>query len=134
MERKPYPTDLTDAQWEILAPLLPEAMPGGRPRSVDLREVRGAILYALRSGCPWRMLPHGLPPWQTAYKYFSRWTRDGTWERVHDALRPLVRESEGRDPEPSAAIIDSQSVKTTEKGGPGAMTRARKSRDASAIS
>ena len=101
MERKAYPTDLTDAQWEILAPLLPEAKPGGRPRSVELREVVNAILYVLRSGCPWRMLPHDLPPWQTSYKYFRNWTRDGTWERLHEALRPQIREAEGRNPEPS---------------------------------
>ena len=90
MERKPYPSDLTAAQWAILAPLLPLAKPGGRPRSVDLREVVNGILYVLRSGCSWRMMPHDLPPWQTVYKHFRQWSADGTWARVNDTLRPQV--------------------------------------------
>ena len=86
MSRKSYPSDLTDEQWKILGPLLPPAKPGGRPRTVDLREVVNGILYLLRSGCPWRMVPHDLPPWQTLYKYFRSWTMDGTWERVNETL------------------------------------------------
>ncbi len=131
MKRKTYPSDMTDEQWELLSPLLPAAKPGGRPRTVDLREIINAIMYVLRTGCAWRMLPHDLPPWQTAYKYFRSFSEDRTWERVHDAIRPNVRESEGRSAMPTAAIIDSQSVKTTEKGGLVAMTPVRRHSDES---
>ena len=131
MKRKTYPSDLTDEQWELLSPLLPAAKPGGRPRTVELREILNAILYVLRTGCAWRILPHDLPPWQTVYKYFRGFSEDGTWERVHDAMRPNVREGEGRSAMPTAAIIDSQSVKTTEKGGLVAMTLVRRCSDES---
>ncbi len=122
MTRARYPSDLTERQWHLLAPLLPPPKPGGRPRSVDLREVINAILYVLRNGVVWRALPHDFPPWKTVYHYFSTWRNDGTWAAIHAALREEVRQGEGREASPSAAILDSQSVKTTEKGGLAAMT------------
>jgi len=117
IRRKPYPTDLTDAQWEVLKPHLPAPNKRGAPRTVNLREIINALLYLARTGCQWRMLPHDLPPWQTVYEYFKKWRDDGTWERLNRELRIKVRELENRDGEPSAAIMDSQSVKTTEMGG-----------------
>ncbi len=134
MAREPYSSDLTDAQWQRIAPLIPPAKPGGRHRSVDIRAILNAIFYRTKTGCQWRNLPHDLPPWSTAAGYYRIWRRNGTWETIHDALREQVRVKAGREATPSAAIIDSQSVKTTEKGGCAATTRGRRSRGASAIS
>jgi putative transposase len=117
MERKPYPSDLNDAEWQIIKPLIPPAKPGGRPRNTDMREVFNGVFYELRSGCAWRMLPHDLPPWQTVYHYFRQWKGDGTWEDMNQTLRIRLRVADGRESEPSAAIMDSQSVKTTDVKG-----------------
>jgi putative transposase len=134
MARKPYPTDLNEKEWAVIEPYVPKPKPGGRPADHERREIINAIAYILRSGCAWRLMPHDLPPWTTVYDYFRQWRIDGTWERINTALREQLRTSIGREAEPSAAIIDSQTVKTTEKGGRAATTQARKSRDANGIS
>ena len=115
--RAAYPSDLTDKQWLEIAALIPAAEPGGRDRAVDMREVLNGILYLLRGGVSWRMLPHDLPPWGTVHYYYRRFRLDGTWVKIHDILRGRVRKQAGRKINPSAAIMDSQSAKTTKKGG-----------------
>jgi putative transposase len=134
MSRKAYPTDLNDKEWVVIEPYVPKPKTGGRPAEHSRREIINAIAYVLRSGCAWRLMPHDLPPWSTVYDYFRQWRIDGTWERINTALREKLRTTIGREAEPSAAIIDSQTVKTTEKGDLVATTQARKSRDASDIS
>ncbi len=123
--RRRYPTDLTDAQWALLAPLIPPPKPGGRPAVHDRRELVDAMLYWLRSGCAWRLLPHDFPPWRTVYHYWRTWQRQGVWERALARLRAQERARQGRPATPSAVILDSQSVRTTEKGGRTATTAPR---------
>jgi putative transposase len=114
---KRYPTDLNDKKWEIIRTLLPEASPNGRPRTIDLRKLINAILYLVRSGGAWRLLPHTFPVWQTVYGYYRKWTKERLWQRIHDTLRARVRQKAGRHKHPSAGSIDSQSVKTTALAG-----------------
>jgi transposase len=138
-KRQPYATDLTDTQWQKVAPLFRPAKKGrtGRARIHSKQDILDAIFYQLRTGCAWRLLPHDFPPYENVWSHYRRWRDDGTIERIHDALREQVRRQEGHEPTPSAAIIDSQSVKGAEKGGTGtktasAMMAARRSKDASA--
>ncbi len=118
LARRPYATDLSDEEWRVLEPLVPEAKPGGRPRTHEARELLDAVFYAVRGGCAWRLLPHEFPPWKTVYHYFRAWRIDGTWGRIHAALRERLRRRSGRKDTPSATIIDSQTARTTERGGP----------------
>ena len=126
MKRAIYPTDLTDAEWNILEPLVPLPKPGGCPAKYQRREIINAIRYVLPTGCSWRLLPHDLPPWQLVYHYFWVWRREETWQRIHSSLHIRVRQTAGMEATPSGAIVDSQSVKTTEKRGLGVTTPARK--------
>ena len=131
MARKRYPSDLTEAQWRVIKPLIPAAKPGGRPRKYDMREVVNALLYVNREGCTWRALPHDLPHWKTAYNFFRAFEADGTWDRLVSALRVTVREKLGRDPTPSGGCLDIQSAKTAHGGAEvgvdgGKMVRGRK--------
>ena len=111
-----YPSDLTDAEWALIAPLIPPARRGGRPRETDMREGMNAVRYVLRTGCQWRQLPKDFPPRSTVYSYFWEWSRYGVLDRIHHALLVACREAEGREASPTAAIIDTQAVKATEKG------------------
>jgi transposase len=133
MDNKNYPSDLTDEQWKLIEPLLPPAKTGGRPRNTDLRQVMNGILYLVRTGCSWRMLPHDFPPWPTVHDYYWKYRHNGTWDQIHNALHKCVRVQAGRELSPSAAILDSQSIKTASKGGIVAMTRVRRSRAENAI-
>ncbi len=130
MSRKPYPTDLSDRQWRLVEPYVPRPKPGGRPARYPRREILNAILFQTRNGCVWRALPHDLPPYRTAFYYFRRWQKDGTWDGIHDALRTKARQAAGKKPKPTAAILDSQSVKTTEQGGPKGIDAGKKNRRA----
>jgi len=115
-QRKPYPSDLSDAEWEILKPLLPQAKGCGHPVEVDFREILNGIFYVQRTGCQWEMMPHDLPPYSTVYGYFKKWQRKGVWQKMHDEVRHKLRKKLVRE-DSTVAIADSQSVKTTEPRG-----------------
>ena len=133
--RKPYPSDLSDAEWTVIKPLIPSPKGFGHPVEVDFREILNGIFYVQRTGCQWEMMPHDLPPYTTVYHYFRKWQRQGVWQQMHDQLRDTLREQMGRDRKSSVAIADSQSVKTAEKRGRSTvMTVARKLKAVNAIS
>ena len=117
-DRKAYPSDVTDAEWEILEPLIPAISEEAVHVKYTRREIVNGILYVLRSGCPWRLVPHDLPDWGALYYYFRKWRKEGVWDQVLEALRRQKRKKQGRDEEPSAAVIDSQSIKTSAVRGP----------------
>lgn len=121
--RKPYPSDLREGEWALLEPLVPAIKSGGRPARHSRREIVNAILYVVQGGNQWRAMPHDLPPWQTAYDYFRIWRNNGTWETIHSAIREQARTRLGREATPSAAILDSQSVKTSQRGASAATMR-----------
>jgi putative transposase len=132
--RKPYPTDVSAREWELLQPYVPEPKRGGRPAKYPKRDILNGIFYIVRGGCAWRLLPHDFPPWQIVYHYFWLWRQDGTWQRMHDLLRGDVRVAAGKPRQPSAGVIDSQSIKTTEKGGSVGLMRISTSMAASGTS
>lgn len=134
MNRKRYTSDLSDKEWTILEALIPAAKRGGRPRSVNMREVLNAIFYVLKRGCQWANLPGDFPPYSTVFDYYNQWRKNKIWQHFNDALREQVREAEGREATPSAAVLDSQSVKTTEKGGSAALMEPNLSKDANDFS
>jgi putative transposase len=133
MKRPPYPDDITDKEWALIEPTLYNTEPSGRKPKYERREVMNAIFYLVRTGCSWRHLPHEFPPWNVVYTQFTRWRDRGVFEKMHDKVKERVRESLGRNAKASAGIIDSQSVKTTEKGAPKGMMQVRKLKDAKGI-
>ena len=133
MGRKAYPSDVTDRQWQDLEGLIPAVKSGGRPAKWSRREIVNAILYVGRTGCAWRALPHDFPPYTTVYDYFRAWRDSAVWERVNQALRERVRMKMGRHAQPSLAVVDSQSVPTTSKGGFEAMTSTKTSKGVNGI-
>ena len=118
MNTHPYPSDLSDEEWAILGPLITPGKQAGHPQLFGLRRIVEAVFYLLRTGCQWRAMPHEYPPWPTVFYHFAKWRNQGTWERINTALRERHRVLNGRKPQPTAAIIDSQSARTTEAGGP----------------